>query len=276
MTDLMATPTHDAPGSTTPGRFVWYELMSADPQAAARFYGGLVGWTVAVRPGSDLHGAPYHILSMGDRQVGGILQLDRKMIAGGARAGWLGYIAVADTDAAAKKVTEAGGRVHMPPQDIPGVGRMSMVADPGGAPFYLFTPLPSEAPQPPPVETGTPGHVAWHELYAGNGQEAAFAFYSALFDWEAIDELDMGAAGKYRIFGVDGTRVGGMMDKPGSVEVPAWAYYFEVDCLDRAIDRLRELGGRTVMEPESVPGGSWIVQGIDPEGAHFALVSERR
>jgi hypothetical protein len=77
----------------------------------------------------------------------------------------------------------------------------------------LLTPFPREE-QMQPVEPNTPGHIGWHEIYAANGQEAAFAFYSAQFGWTTLDMFDMGPMGKYRIFGADGVRFGGMMDKP--------------------------------------------------------------
>jgi uncharacterized protein len=32
------------------GSFIWYELMSTDPDAATRFYGAVVGWTVPPSP----------------------------------------------------------------------------------------------------------------------------------------------------------------------------------------------------------------------------------
>ena len=279
MSDTMAASetrtTADAQGDAGPGTFIWYELMTTDQDAAANFYGELVGWTAADQPSPAANGTRYVILSAGDRGVGGILQLSQAMLDGGARPGWVGYISVPDTDAAAKRIAEAGGAVHMPPTDIPGIGRFAMVADPGGAAFYVMTPLPRDDVPPPPAP-GTPGHVSWRELYAGNGEEAAFAFYSGQFGWETMTEMDMGEMGKYRIFGADGVQMGGMMDKPKDMPIPFWTFYFEVDGIDAAIERIGAGGGKVTVEPHEVPGGSWIVQGIDPQGASFALVSERR
>jgi hypothetical protein len=279
MSDTIAAPetraTADAQSDAGPGKFIWYELMAPDQDAAVKFYGDVVGWTAADQASPDANGARYVIFSAGDRGVGGVLQLSQAMRDGGARPGWVGYIFVTDTDAAAKRIVEAGGAVLMPPQDIPDVGRFAMVADPGGAAFYVMTPLPRDD-VPPPAAPGTPGHVSWHELYAGNGEEAAFAFYSGQFGWETMTEMDMGEFGKYRIFGADGVQMGGMMDKPRDMPVPSWGYYFEVDGIDAAIERLVAAGGKVTTDPHEVPGGSWIVQGIDPQGASFALVSERR
>ena len=254
------------------GRFIWYELMTTDQDAAQAFYRAVVGWNMA---DAGQIGMRYTILSAGERGVGGLMALPAEACEAGARPGWTGYIHVADTDATAKRIADVGGSVHRAPADIPNVGRFAVVADPGGAVFQLLTPLPRDA-VPPPAEPTTPGLVSWHELYAGNGQESAFDFYSGLFGWTTVELMDMGPMGQYRIFGKDGVQLGGMMDRPESVPVPAWAFYVNVDGIDAAVDRIRENGGRVLMGPHEVPGGSWIVQAMDPQGAAFALVSPHR
>jgi len=252
--------------------FVWYELMTTDQPAAEAFYRAVVGWemTDAGQPGMR-----YTILSAAQRGVGGLMALPAEARAAGARPGWMGYVGVADTDAAARQVAESGGSIHRPPDDIPDVGRFAVVADPGGATFALFTPRPQEQ-APAAVAANTPGHIGWHELYAGNGQAAAFAFYARHFGWETIECLDMGAMGEYRIFGAAGVPFGGMMDKPADTPLSAWAFYINVDGLDAAVERLTAHGGQVLMGPHEVPGGSWIVQALDPQGANFALVATRR
>ena len=125
----------------------------------------------------------------------------------------------------------------MPPGDIPNVGRFAMVADPGGAPFYLLTPLP-QGEEPPPADPKTPGLVSWHELYSSLGDKAAFDFYSARFGWETITEMDMGPMGTYRIFGADGVSMGGMMNKPDNIPVSIWGFYINVAGIDAAVERV--------------------------------------
>jgi uncharacterized protein len=280
MSDILTAANQDTKPQTreepAQGKFIWYELMTTDQDAAIDFYKEVVGWTAADHENSQLTGMRYTILSAGDRGVGGVFQLKPEMLAGGARPGWLGYIAVADTDAKAKSVAEAGGRVLMGPDNIPNVGRFAMVADPGGAPFYLLTPL-SQQNEPPAVDPATtPGHVSWHELYSSVGQEKAFAFYSSQFGWETVTEMDMGAMGKYRIFGKDGVQMGGIMGKPENVPVSGWGFYVNVEGIDAAVERVKAHGGQVLMGPHEVPGGSWIIQGLDPQGANFALVSTTR
>ena len=131
-------------------------------------------------------------------------------------------------------------------------------------------------PNQPPIDLTSPGYIGWHELYAGNGQEAAFAFYATQFGWTTIDTLDMGAMGTYRIFGADGVPFGGMMDKPAEAPMSAWGFYVNVDAIDAAAERIKANGGQVLMGPHEVPGGRWIVQARDPQGASFALVAPER
>jgi len=70
--------------------------------------------------------------------------------------------------------------------------------------------------------------------------------------------------------------MGGMMDKPENAPASAWAFYVNVDGAGAAVDRIAANGGEVRMGPHEVPGGRWIVQAVDPQGADFALVSDRR
>ena len=265
-----ATASSRAP-SPWDGQFFWYELMTTDPAAAIDFYREVVGWSAAeAGPNSG-----YTVFSAGERGVAGAMALPEEVCAAGGRPGWLGYIHVADTDAMADRIAGAGGTVHRPPADIPTIGRFAVVADPGGAVFQIMSPFPQDD-VPAPADPDAPGLVSWRELYSAAGQEASFAFYSAVFGWETLQEMPMGEMGVYRIFGRDGVQMGGMMDKPKEMPVSAWAYYFNVDDIDAAERRVRDRGGQVLMGPHEVPGGSWIIQGLDPQGANFALVGPRR
>jgi hypothetical protein len=256
--------------------FIWYELMTTELEPALAFYRELVGWSASDHPSSEASGSRYAVLSAGDRGVGGAMQLTDGMRAGGARPAWVGYVGVADTDAEAREVEQAGGRILMPPGDIPGVGRFALVADPGGAPFYLLTPHPMPD-APPPAPRMTQDHCGWHELYAADG-ETAWRFYSERFGWSEVSTLDMGPMGTYRLWSAapDGEAVGGMMTRPPQMPQPAWLFYFVVASVDSAAEQIGANGGQVINGPMQVPDGSWIVQGLDPQGAMFALVSETR
>ena len=82
--------------------------------------------------------------------------------------------------------------------------------------------------------------------------------------------------GTYRIFDEGDHKQmgdGGMMIKPPQVPVSHWTFYFHVDSIKAAIARVESGGGKVLNGPTQVPGGAWIIQGQDPQGAMFALVS---
>jgi uncharacterized protein len=246
--------------------FVWYDLMTPDLTSATQFYGDVVGWKIA---DAGLPGMSYSILHASGVQVGGLMQRPADM--GEAMPGWQGHIYVPDVDDYAKRVVKTGGHVHRPPTDIPGVGRFAIVSDPHGAAFILFTPNSSEGPAEVPDDT--PGHIGWRELHAGDGG-AAWTFYAGLFGWTKVQALDMGAMGIYQTFSTGGeAHVGGMMTKMPGMPKPIWFYYFNVDAIDAAAQRVEAAGGKIVMGPHQVPGGQWIVQCTDPQGASFQLIS---
>lgn len=66
-----------------------------------------------------------------------------------------------------------------------------------------------------------------------------------------------------------------MMSNP-ALPRPTWLYYFHVDDILSAEARITQAGGRIGMGPHEVPGGLWIINGHDPQGALFAVVGPRR
>jgi len=254
------------------GKFCWYELMTTDVVAATAFYETVVGWGIK---DSGMPGMAYSILSVEGVGIGGMMALPEEAGKAGVRPGWLGYVWVADVDAAAERVKAAGGAIHKSGTDIPGVGRFSVVADPQGAIFYLFRDAGGE--RPPTPAPWTPGLIGWHELHAGE-QEAAFAFYAGQFGWTKGEAFDMGGAvGTYQLFATGGAEaVGGMMNKMDAFPRPFWLYYFSVGNIDAASARVTGAGGQVLNGPQEVPGGAWILQCLDPQGAMFALVGHRK
>jgi predicted enzyme related to lactoylglutathione lyase len=63
------------------------------------------------------------------------------------------------------------------------------------------------------------------------------------------------------------------MTKPDTIPSPFWGYYFNVSAIDAAAERVKAAGGAIMMGPHEVPGGQWILQCTDPQGACFALVA---
>jgi hypothetical protein len=252
------------------GKFVWYEYMGNDLKAAVDFYTHVVGWNAK---DSSMPGMAYEILSAGTIGVAGMMDIPVDAKAMGAQPCWLGYIWVEDVEAFSQKVIAAGGQTLKPSADIPGVGRFAVVADPGGAIFMLFHD--ANGNPPAPRSPGTPGLIGWHELHAGDG-EKALAFYSGLFGWKHDRDFDMGAMGLYRLFSTGYGENGGLMTKTPQTPRPFWLYYFNVEAIDAAAERIKAKGGKIAFGPMEVPGGAWTLQAFDPQGALFALVAPQR
>ena len=248
--------------------FIWYELATSEPAAAKAFYRKVVGWEMQAFGGAT----EYTVLDAGDGQVGGIAALPAEAREAGRKPSWMGYVGVDDVDAVADRIRRAGGAVHRPPEDIPGVGRFAVVADPQGAAFMLLKGASHAAP-PEAFKANTPRHIGWNELHTTDWK-AGLGFYEKLFGWAQSDALDMGAMGTYALFNAGGNPIGGMMNSPDFPR-PAWLFYFNVDDIDAAHARLTGAGGQVLLPPSQVPGGGWIIQATDPQGAMFAIVGPR-
>src|SRR4051812_37512133 len=120
--------------SDKPYKFIWYELMTSDIDAAERFYSSVVGWTGSEFGNPEMR---YRVLSASERGVGGSMAIPE---GAGFPPCWVGYVGVPDTDAAAEQVRAAGGSICREPEDIPGVGRFAVIGDPQGAMLNLMTP----------------------------------------------------------------------------------------------------------------------------------------
>ena len=220
----------------TPSHFIWYELMTTDVDVATRFYGAVVGWTVKAssQPGMD-----YREWSIAGQAVGGLMTIPSDAGANGMRPMWVGYLNVPDVDSSSAAITAAGGAVHMPATDIPGVGRFAMVSDPQGAIFYVMTPL--GAVPSPSFAPGRVGHGGWNELHTSDWS-AALAFYGEHFGFGKTEAMDMGPMGTYLLFNTGGDAVGGMVNSPDFPR-PMWLYYFNVDDINPAMTRVKAAGG---------------------------------
>ena len=257
--------------SASRGTFIWYDVMTSDTKAATAFYSDVIGWDAQDHAMPD--NRTYTVFSKGPAMVAGLMAIPDELCVEGARPCWSGYVASDDVDTDAKRVVRAGGAITREPADIPNVGRFACATDPGGAMFLLFKPNPGEESEP--AAPMTPGHVGWHELYAGD-LDREFNFYAGLFGWKKDRALDMGPMGTYQIFAANGAPCGGMMKAGEQVPRPSWNYYIAVESVEKAADRAWARGGEVLHGPAEVPGGAWIVQARDPQGALFAMVSAQK
>jgi predicted enzyme related to lactoylglutathione lyase len=251
------------PEESIRGRFVWYDLMTTDPEGAKAFYSAVTGWGTQVWEEMS-----YTMWTVGETPMGGIMKLPEEAVAGGARPHWLSHVAVPDVDATVARARELGATIMAPPTDIPTVGRYSIFSDPQGALIAAYSPA-MEVPDP---EGMAPvGEFSWHEL-ATTDPEAAWGFYQDLFGWEKMSEFDMGAMGIYQIFGRRGTTMGGIFRKPAEMPgPPAWLHYARVADINAAVEAVKQQGGQVLNGPMEVPGGDWVAQILDPQGGATAV-----
>ncbi len=246
------------------GNFVWYEHMTKDAKAAMEFYGDVVGWKT--QPFAEFGDYVMWVGSQGP--LGGVMALPEEAAKMGIPPHWIGNVCVDDVDATCALVKKLGGKVLKEPADIPTVGRFAIIADPQGASIAVFKP----GGDPMALHDHTkPGEFSWRELLTTD-QAKAIAFYSEIFGWKTLQEMDMGPMGTYRVYGLGDVSFGGMMNLPPNAQMPpAWLYYATTDNLDAALERAKKRDAKVMNGPMEVPGGGRIVQLMDPQGAAFAL-----
>ena len=260
------------------GSFIWYELMTSDANAAARFYGAVVGWRIAGQPDPLAGGMDYRMIERDDGgSAGGVMQLAPDMLARGARPAWVAYLHVLDVDRAVQSITAHGGQVLMPKMALP-VGEIAMVTDPMGAPLYVMTPVPP--PNKPDATSDVfsvdrPQHVRWNELCTPDVARAQ-AFYGKQFGFQFSDSMTTGQPlGAYQFIDHGGMRIGGMLLPPDAAAPCGWTFYFGVRSALAAKQAIETHGGAIVMDLGQVPGGDWALIATDPQGARFGVVGPR-
>jgi predicted enzyme related to lactoylglutathione lyase len=205
--------------------------------------------------------------------AGGVLPLTADMQEHGAWPMWLGYINVADVDETMARIEQAGGRTWMAAMDIPNVGRVALVSDPQGAPFYVMKPIPPANDPNARSDVFSPDaeqRVGWNEL-SSSDPAGARRFYSEQFGWESNDFMPMGEMGEYRFLDHHGQRLGALCSTM-SGSPSQWRYYFRVPSISAAKIVVEQKGGTVAIGPHQVPSDDWIIIGTDPQGASFALV----
>ena len=264
--------------SNPEGSFIWYELMTTDANAAARFYGAVVGWRIADQADPRAEGKDYRQIARDDGgSAGGVLQITSDMRAHGASPTWLAYLYVTDVDQAVRAITADGGRALMGKMTLP-VGEIAMVTDPMGTPFYVMTPVPPPG-KPDAVSDvfsmDQPQRVRWNELCSPDLARAT-AFYARHFGFRCEESMPMGPVlGDYQFIDHGGLRVGGMMKLPDGAGPGGWTFYFGVRSASAAQRAIEAAGGTIDREMHQVPGGDWVVLATDPQGARFGVVGPR-
>ncbi|WP_260596794.1 VOC family protein [Sphingomonas endolithica] len=248
------------------GSPIWYELTSPDPDAAKAFYEQVIGWTIH---DADPSGMDYRMIDTGDQNfVGGLAGMAGERPPG-VGPGWKFYLCVDDTDAIVTRITAAGGSLITGPHDLPGVGRLALVADPQGIPFYVMRGA-IDATSSVWDRTAM-GKCSWNELNTTD-QSAANAFYAEMFGWTYPDKMPMGEMGDYVFVQAGDETIGATMNAPPGAPA-AWQFYFRTTDIDAAATKVTDGGGTVHAGPMDVPGGDRIIVASDPHGAMFGVVA---
>jgi predicted enzyme related to lactoylglutathione lyase len=248
----------------SPGTPSWVELSSPDTDAAAQFYGELMGWS-ATEPGPVESGG-YRMFQQAAQNVGGLMGHMQE----GQPTAWATYVSVADADETAGKVAAAGGTVVVAPMDVMDIGRMAFFADPTGAVFGVWQPKTFAGAD----LVNEPNSLCWNEVLTRD-PGADRAFYPAVFGWVAGRHSFEGAPETYTVWELAGKPVGGMMQMNEDfflAEVPPhWVVCFAVANCDATTAKARELGATVTVEPMDMPIGRFAGL-IDPQGASFTVM----
>lgn len=237
------------------GTFVWTELLTDDVDRGVGFYADLLD----LQPSTmDMGDFEYRMLGRGEQGDMGIVapQTDR------GPSHWTNYLHVEDVDAAAAKVEPAGGKVIVPPTDLPGVGRFSLVADPSGATVNLFTSANDMQ------SDGSDGPVHWTELQTPEPAKVV-DFYREVAGVEA-SEMPM-PDGPYTILARGEKQMGGIAKVPAEAG-SHWLPYFKVEDLDAALGKAEKGGAGIQMPALEVEGVGRFAIIRDAGGAAAGLI----
>ena len=248
----------------------WITNVQPDPQSAAAFYAGLLGWETENLMPPDAAG-DYIVCRLRGRDVAAVVSQH-----GGPappQPVWSTNVWVDSADETAGGVREAGGDVLGEPFDSPGGVRTAIVADPSGAVFCLLEPGEGRGAQ----LVNEPAAWSMSALNTSD-QEGAAAFYSTVFGW-TTEDFEMGemTATMFCLPGFEG----GEPQQPVSREVvavmlpageapPHWSVDFWIDDADAAAERTEQLGGSVLAAPFGTPLSRMAVL-ADPGGAAFSV-----
>jgi hypothetical protein len=257
-------PALNTPASTehNPGKLVWADLFTADPDGATKFYCGLLGWTAA---GLEQKGKGYTVFTNNGHPVAGLAPRGVKGADHPSR--WIGYFAVTDIDAAVGAVTQGGGVVHAKAHKFPDRGLQAIVADKDGNPFGLLQSSSGDAADTEPA----PGDWNWFEIYVKNPKDTGDFYHQAL-GLDVAPETKSDRKSDY-VLSSGGQARGGIAPLPdGDDNKPSWLGVIRVADLDATLAKVPGLGGEVLVAPHSVEFGSRFAIILDSTGGTIGLV----
>ncbi|GEL20040.1 VOC family protein [Pseudonocardia asaccharolytica] len=239
-----------------PGAVAWLDLMTADVEPAARFYGCVLGWTynLAWTPLGD-----YRVARNGDRDVAGLMSGD-VALRSSAPPAWEVFVEVESITATLAAACESGGTVLQEPLEVPGGGRVGVLADPAEAVLAVVE-SPPGAVSP---AAGAHGGFAGVELHSRR-PAGIHAFYPAVLGWRVVERFGQ------TVFLTGRRQVAELLASTAEDPVSRWLPRFAVRRIDPAVETVVRHGG-VVVEPPGPWHGRRRALLADPAGARFVLV----
>lgn len=252
----MSEVTANAPDGTP----TWVDLGVPDVEAAAAFYRAVFGWDVSPGPAETGY---YSMCLLRGRPVAALAQ--PPTVAEGSPPQWTMYLATSDPDGTAKRVTDAGGTLLMPPMDVMSAGRMALAADPTGARFGLWQGRDHIGCE----LVNEPGALVRNDLVTTD-PERARAFYRDVFGYTVEGNPDMPGADFTFLRRPDGHEIGGIMGAP-ETPVTMWNTTFEVADTDATTRAVTAAGGSVENVDDMMYGRIALLR--DPFGTEFSVIT---
>lgn len=245
-----------------PGKLVWADLFTTDPDAAATFYCSLLGWSATAVEHRD---RDYTVFTNAGRPVAGLAPRPAR----GARhpSRWIGYLAVADIATTLQTAAAQGGVVRAPSRNFPDRGFQAIIADRDGIPMGLLQSSSGDAPDDEPA----PGDWNWFELYVAHPNASAH-FYRSVFGFAVAPDVNSDPK-THVVLSSDGVARGGIAPlPPGEDAAPSWLGVIRVADLDQTLAKVPALGGEVLVAPHSAEQGSRFAIIMDSTGGTVGLV----
>lgn len=247
---ITPTPT----GQHQIGKFVWFDLLTADVQGAQKFYKELFGW----RFEASIESSDYSVIYSGDKPIGGIVGQENKDPKV-QESMWLASLSVENVDRAVSAVKARYGKVLDDPMDVKGRGRMAVIQDPEGAELVLIR---STGGDPPDAGINS-GEWLWVDLFTHDAK-AANDFYGALVGY-TVQTAKTDGDHSYNLLRRKGRAYAGVVELPWKEVEPNWLPYIKVNDLEGTISQAEKLGGVLILRLENVA----II--ADPSGSAFGI-----
>jgi len=262
--DRFWPPIVDPPtGQHTPGRWIWADLVTADVALAADFYAKVFGWTFETYGGeNDLE--TYTLVLADGLPIGGMVFDQRALKDEVPTARWVALASVTDVSAAAKAVTDGGGKVVYAPVMLGERGETAVFQDPEGA---LFGVVRSKHGDPADY-FADPNEWVWLDLWTADVERAA-KFYGAVIGYEMLALADDNPRqGVHLVSG--GFVRAGIMHKEDERLSTTWLPYVRVVDAKAAVEKARAAGGKVLREPVSMKRATVAIV-ADPTGAPVGI-----